>query len=234
MRAVVFDWGGTLTPFHQIDLLDLWRVAAAVLAPQRREELAQALHQAEHDWWRVAVETGGSGTTHDVIAAACRATGIDAEPLLCDDALRGYLTAWTEHTYTDPAARPLLVELRRRGLRLGLLSNTHWPRSWHEQWLRRDGVIDSFDARVYTSELSHVKPWPEAFRAVLGQLGVDDPAAAVMVGDRKHDDIHGAKSVGMRTIWLRNQAVPGYDVVPDAEVDGLAEVLAVIDGWTTG
>ena len=43
LEAVVFDWGGTLTPFHDVDLLDLWRAAARRLAPERAEEVAAAL-----------------------------------------------------------------------------------------------------------------------------------------------------------------------------------------------
>lgn len=231
VRAVVFDWGGTLTPFHEVDLLDLWRVAAYRLAPDRVGELAEALARAEREWWARAVRTGRSGTTHEVMQAACRATGVDVEPLLHDDALAAHLDAWTPHTFTDDVAGPMLAALRERGIRVGLLSNTHWPRDWHERWLRRDGVIELFDARVYTSDLAHVKPWAPAFHAVLGELGVDDPEAAVMVGDRKHDDIFGAQSVGMRGIWLRNVAVPDFDVEPHAVVDRLADVLAVVDRW---
>ncbi len=29
VHAVVFDWGGTLTSHHTVDLLDLWRAAAS-------------------------------------------------------------------------------------------------------------------------------------------------------------------------------------------------------------
>jgi putative hydrolase of the HAD superfamily len=230
VEAVVFDWGGTITPFHDIDLLDLWRAAADRIEPDRAEELARALAEAEQQWWRRAVADGHSGSTHELMAAACAATGIDVERVVHDDALHAHLTAWTPHTYTDVAAPPLLRALRDRGLKTALLSNTHWPREWHEQWLARDGVLGLFDRRVYTSELTHVKPWPEAFLAALDPLGVA-PERAVMVGDRKHDDIYGAQSLGMRGIWLRNDAVPGHPVTPDAEVDGLDEVLAVVDRW---
>jgi hypothetical protein len=35
IEAVLFDWGGTLTTFHNVDMIDAWRVAAEVLAPDR-------------------------------------------------------------------------------------------------------------------------------------------------------------------------------------------------------
>ncbi len=67
----MFDWGGTLTPHHEVDLLDLWRVAARVLAPDREHEVADALAAAEREWWRRADDGGHeSGTTDDVLALA--------------------------------------------------------------------------------------------------------------------------------------------------------------------
>ena len=231
VEAVIFDWGGTLTPFHHVDLLDLWRVAARELAPDRAEEVAQALAVAEQDWWSRAVATGRSGSTAEVLAAAAAATGLNVPAALGDEALRAHLRAWTPHTVTDPQAAPLLRALRARGLRIGLLSNTHWPREWHEGWLERDGVRDLIDARVYTVDLPHLKPHPEAFRAVVTALGIAEPAHCVFVGDRPLDDIAGAQRFGMRTIHLPNDTVPGYDVEPDATVTTLGEVLALVDAW---
>jgi putative hydrolase of the HAD superfamily len=229
--AVLFDWGGTITPYHQVDLLDLWLVAARVLAPDRAGELAEALAAAERRWWDEAVRTGRSGTTAEVVAAAAAATGLDIDAALHDEALVAHLDAWTPHTVTDPEAGPLLRELRARGIRTGLLSNTHWPREWHERWLARDGVLELFDARVYTSELTSLKPHPAAFRAALLATGVGDPGRVVFVGDRPLDDISGAKRLGMRAVLLRNDYVPGYDVVPDATIGRLSELLALVDGW---
>src|SRR5690349_239870 len=128
VRAVIFDWGGTLTPFHSVDLLDLWRAAAEVYAPDRVDEVARALREAEAAWWADAVASGRSGTTADVIARASAASGLDLGPTIAnralhDEALAAHLDAWTPHTVADPQAAPLLRALRERGIRTGLLSN---------------------------------------------------------------------------------------------------------------
>ena len=34
IRAVLFDWGGTLTPWHDLDLYDQWLDAARTLNPE--------------------------------------------------------------------------------------------------------------------------------------------------------------------------------------------------------
>ena len=67
----------------------------------------------------------------------------------------------------DPHAVPALTALRERGLRTGLLSNTHWPRPLHERWLADAGLLGLLDVRVYTSDLQHLKPHREAFETLL-------------------------------------------------------------------
>jgi putative hydrolase of the HAD superfamily len=235
LRAVVFDWGGTLTPYHAIDLADLWSVAARILAPDREGELTAALLAAEQESWeRVERHAGlASATMHDLLAVAAERTGLAVEDALRDRALEAHLEAWTPHTITDEEAAPVLRALRERGLRVGLLSNTHWPRRWHDRILARDGVLDLIDVRVYTSELRHTKPHAEAFRAVLAPLGVE-PEEAVMVGDRPYDDITGAKALGMRTVLLPNRFVPAAPVTPDGTISSLRELVPLVDAWRDG
>jgi len=231
VAAVIFDWGGTLTPWHDLDLLDLWLAAARLLAPERAEQLASELVETERSFWRQAVRTGRSGTIEDVVAAATAATGTEVDAALHSRALAAHFEAFTPHTVTDPDAASVLAALRANGVRTGLLSNTHWPRDWHERILARDGVAELLDARVYTSELAHIKPYPDVFREVLRRLSVDDPATAVFVGDRPYDDIFGAQRLGMRAVLRPNDGVPAYDVVPDATISGLSELLPLIEKW---
>jgi putative hydrolase of the HAD superfamily len=230
ISAVLFDWGGTLTSFHNVDLIDAWRVAAEVLAPDRADEVAEALLAAESEVWQRTQTTMRSGRIDEVLVAASRAVGLPVDDAVHRLATSAYFDHWTPTTGARADARPTLTALKDRGLLTGLLSNTHWPREQHEHWLDRDGLIDLLDARVYTSDLHHVKPHAEAFGALLSALNVE-PSTAVFVGDRPWDDISGAQRLGMRTIWVRNTVVPSYDVEPDAVVDELGEVVALVDGW---
>jgi len=149
------------------------------------------------------------------------------------DFLSSYFEAWDPHTFTDPDVPPLLRELRRRGIKVGVLSNTMWPRSAHEQIFVRDEVLELIDGAVYTSEIDWVKPHQEAFSAVMAAIGETDPTACVFVGDRPYDDIHGAKGAGMRAVLITNSDVPGYEAAePDATITRLAELLDHIDRWS--
>ena len=232
IEAAIFDWGGTLSLLNATtDLEDMWRAAARHLAPDREDEVCAALSAVEERSWQQVVIDQTSTTLARLLAEATAELGLDVSAAVLEEAEAHHLDAWTPHIVHDEDAAPTLAALRERGLRIGLLSNTHWPRQFHEHFLERDGLAALIDCRLYTCELPHIKPHPDAFRAALDALGIDDAARAVYVGDRLLDDVYGARRAGMGAVWRRNRATPGYDVEPDGVVDRLPELLPLVDGW---
>ena len=220
--AVIFDWGGTLTPWHTIDPRESW------LAASGDSDLADRLHAAEDLAWLRARDEHRSATLAEVLDAA----GIDAD----DAFLADYHAWWDPHTLTDPEVPELFGWLRKEGIRVGVLSNTLWPRERHESIFARDEVLALIDGAVYTSEIAWTKPHAEAFRAALSAVGVADPSRAVFVGDRLFDDIHGAKSVGIQAVLIPHSAVPDWqrghtDGDPDAVIERLADLRGVVETW---
>jgi putative hydrolase of the HAD superfamily len=92
---------------------------------------------------------------------------------------------------------PVLRELRRHGLLIGLLSNTGHGR------LERLVTAYSLDVDAVLTSGTHgrTKPSPSIFAALLDLLGVS-AAEAVMVGDTLVDDVEGARAVGMRAFLI--------------------------------
>jgi len=225
VRAVIFDWGGTLTPWHGVDRGALWQQACAShFAADRAAAAAAALLAAEDQSW-VRCETAHSSTT---LAAIFAAAGVTAHEALIET----YFGLWAPHTYTDPDVAPLLRLLRERSIRVGVLSNTVWPRALHERVFRRDGVLELIDGAVYSSEIPWTKPHPSAFLAAMEAVGVSDPGACVFVGDRPFDDIFGAGRAGMRTVLVPHSGLPAHEgTVPDAVIGRLAELPALLDDW---
>lgn len=226
--AVIFDWGGTLTPWHTVDLAEQWRAYARVVAPDDVDTVALALFTAEEATWSAARLHQRSATIADVISAA----GVRYN----DGAARALRDFWEPHTFTDPDVPDLFGGLRERGIRVGVLSNTIWPRTWHEDVFARDGVLGLVDGAVYTCEIAHTKPHAEAFVAAMEAVGVDDPARCVFVGDRPYDDISGAHAVGMRAVLVPHSEIPveqqmPVDVAPDAVIDRLTDLLPYVDSW---
>ena len=237
--AVIFDWGGTLTDgwLGESELVDLWRLAAVHLAeesgrPDDVDEIAERLWAVEVAAWDRALAAGRSFRISDLLEEANRALELDVTTAVLDEATRLHLDGWTPHVHHRAESPEVLAALRREGWRIGLLSNTHWPRHVHEQFLERDGLGGLIDVRCYTSEIEHLKPDPAAFGTVLDELGVE-AARAVFVGDRPVDDIAGATAVGMRTVRLtdnHHEGPPGTPP-PTAEIARLADLPAVLAGW---
>ncbi|HEX2894396.1 MAG TPA: HAD family hydrolase [Marmoricola sp.] len=231
IEAVIFDWGGTLTAWHDIDFhAESFALAQAVVtAGEERDHDVHAarLHEAGATVWGWSRDEQRSATIEDLFAEA----GLDHDPSL----LTAYYEFWEPHTLTDPQVGPMWKALRERGIRIGVLSNTIWPRAWHEGFFRRDEVLHLLDADVYTSEIPWTKPSPHAFRAAMSAVGVADPARCVYVGDRLFDDIWGAANAGMRTIHVPHSAIPPEQVghsegEPDAVAHCLAEIPAIVAG----
>ena len=231
IQAVVFDWGGTLSVYADVDLGDMWSLAARHFDPSREDEIRKHLRAVEDATFARSTTDQRSATLRSILEQASADLGLDVTEAVLEEAGTHYLDAWTPHIVHEPDAVDVLRELRRRDIRTGLLSNTHWPRAFHEHFLERDGLVELLDVRLYTSELDHMKPHPSVFAEALHQLGVADPSSAVFVGDRPHDDVFGGQQAGMRTVWRRNDLVPPYDVEPDATITSLSELPDVLDRW---
>ncbi len=239
VRAVIFDWGGTLTPWHEIDLVKQWQIFAEHYARDHRDdypdagaELATTMVLAEREaWGRLAVD-GTSARLTEILTAA----GVSDQHPGYPGAQAAYEEFWEPHTYIDPQVPHLFSALRDRGLRVGVLSNTLWSRDYHERVFARDGVLNLIDGAVYTSEISHVKPHPAAFEAAMAAVGHSDPRECVYVGDRLYEDVYGAQQAGMRAIMIPHSDLPAAQRVeieaePDAVARELLDVLSVVDEW---
>jgi putative hydrolase of the HAD superfamily len=226
--AVIFDWGGTLTPWHTVDIPGTWRAVAALIDPDRTDELAAALLAAEDEVWARARDTHHSAT----LAEVCTLAGVT----MSDVAHIEYRTRWEPHSFIDPEAPAMLAGLRERGIKVGVLSNTIWTRDHHEEIFARDGVLELIDGAVYSSEIPWTKPHPEAFEAAMTAVGATEAARCVFVGDRLFDDVYGAQNVGMRAVHVPHSAIPLHQIghtegAPDATVQRLSELLPLVDRW---
>jgi putative hydrolase of the HAD superfamily len=227
VEAVIFDWGGTLTPWHTVDFEEE-SLALAAAAVDADASAATALRAAADAVWARSRDHHTSATIADIILEA----GLTHDEGL----LTGYRAFWEPHTQTDPDVLPLFSRLKVEGIRVGVLSNTVWPREWHEEFFRRDGVLEMLDGAVYTSEVPWTKPAPEAFHAAMEAVGVTDPERCVFVGDRLFDDIWGAANAGMRTIHVPHSDIPRAQVghtegEPNAVAERLAHVYDIVSAW---
>lgn len=239
-RAVVFDLGGTLVhwPDWEDGAAAKWSIAYDALAATdgrrawpSRQAFVSAMRAAEKAHWARVDGEHWSGPPTALVADGFRRLDLDIDEDALLATMDAYARAVAGWSNVFPDTRETLVSLRERGYRLGLLSNTWWAAEWHNADLAAHGLDDLLDELVYTSDLPHSKPHPSVFAEVAARLAVD-PAACVMIGDRQIDDVSGAKAVGMRGVWRRNESgFPASDVVPDAVVDRLSELPPLLRAW---
>jgi putative hydrolase of the HAD superfamily len=94
--------------------------------------------------------------------------------------------------------RDVLAELKRRGKRIGLISNADVMEvsAWREC-----PVCDLFDATVFSCHVGCAKPEPGIYEMALRQLGARPPEAA-FVGDGGSDELRGARAMGITTVMI--------------------------------
>lgn len=129
----------------------------------------------------------------------------------------------------DRGAAKALEALVRRGLRLGLISNTlRTPGAVLRQVLDRSGLLSAFTVLTFSDECGIRKPAPEIFRLTVRQAGVE-PEEAVHVGDDPVLDVAGARAAGMRVIQVAADEAPAGPVRPDAVIASFDELPQALD-----
>jgi putative hydrolase of the HAD superfamily len=119
---------------------------------------------------------------------------------------------WAEnqHFFLYDDVAPVLRALASRGLKIGLISNSHRPLTSFQQHFELDGLIT---AAVSSSEHGFMKPHPSIFQSAMTLAGAE-ASESVMVGDSLSHDIDGARRVGMRGVLVHrsNDPMPQTDV----------------------
>lgn len=104
-------------------------------------------------------------------------------------------------------AANMLRELRAAGAGVYLLSNAQSCFTLDE--LSLTGLSDLFDGIAISSDLGVKKPSPEAFRLAFERFGIGGEEN-VYVGNDLRDDVLGASSVGLKTVYIKTEQSGSY------------------------
>jgi len=202
IKAVFFDWTGTLSHSEPDGCELLHQVAQALGVELPPQGLIKGLHAAENQmpsgapirwregkdeepfirWWEILLAEVGVKLSRELMLEITRRLSQVARNLtwvLYDDVL------------------PTMKILKQRGLILGLISNLPMDSS--------AGISVSLepylDFVVTVEEVGVGKPEPPIFLAALEQAGVK-ASEAVYVGDQYQTDVVGARGVGITPILI--------------------------------
>lgn len=122
-------------------------------------------------------------------------------------------------------AHEVLRELRRRGLRLGVLTNGRTE--MQTAVVERLGLLPLIDDLLISEAAEVAKPDPRFYALSLARLGVE-ASEALFVGDSPANDIAGPQAAGMRAAYLPTGHPLPPGVVADFVLTGLSDVLRLV------
>lgn len=131
---------------------------------------------------------------------------------------------FTNERYPDTLVT--LDELRRRGYRLGVISNWEAP-TLHGQFERFD-MARHFQYILPSRDAEASKPHPHIFRTAMHALAVR-PERAIHVGDSFHCDVLGARRVGITPIWVNPADAETPDGSAVLQIATLGDILEIVE-----
>jgi putative hydrolase of the HAD superfamily len=212
-RAIVFDLWDTLVDFDP------------VAGRAFQDRVAKRLGRNPDEFaalWLEGRPQRESGTLREYLL------GIGAPDDLVDELVAMRRDSTRSLLSPRPGAVETLVELRARGLGVGLITvcSEDVPDVWSET-----PFADRFDATVFSCSVGLRKPDPRIYRLACDELGVD-PGEAMFVGDGANDELAGAERVGMQAVLIhRLGEEPPWDEVRDWEgprITAIPQVLPLL------
>ena len=232
--AILFDMDDTVVDTYRASR-DAWREAAARLAGERgwdREQASAAFFAADRWYWQDR-ERADWGRLNQAGARTRIAHRALAELGWRDDGAADWAGRFVVQERINrlqpfPGALETLVELRRRGVALALVTNGETASQRGK--IDKVGLVPYFDVVVVEGEFGIGKPEPAVFRHALAAVG-RQPHEAWMVGDDLAKDIAGGDAAGLHTVWVdsRHEGLPEAPAAhPHRIVHAIAELLPAV------
>lgn len=234
-KLIIFDLDDTLISWDAV-AGELWRRACRETChgePYDVDLLAERIRRAGHWYWSDP-ERHRRGrldlyeTRRAVARHAFAELGI-ARPDLVDRIADAYSRIREDEAFLIPGAAETLAGLKRRGIRLALLTNgeSHLQRAKIERF----GLAPYFERIVIEGEFGAGKPDPDGFLHLLGDLGVA-AADAWMVGNDLARDIAPCRELSIFSVWVdaAGEGLPeSTGIAPDRTVKSVVEVPGLLD-----
>lgn len=146
------------------------------------------------------------------------AAALAGDPAAARAALEEALDRELASVTPAPGVLSVLHFWKRRGMKLGLLSNLAGP---YREACARFELAPLLDAALFSCEEGAAKPDAALFARLCERLGLPAPRV-LFVGDSQPNDVLGARRAGLRTAGLE---VPGGDAtLPDLAALGLRRI----------
>lgn len=239
IKGIIFDLGSTLIEFESRSwdeiTIEGQKLAYDDLIDSDHhlpdfESFNKRLEEIKSRFRTQAIETlieWRSLEAFELLLTELRLENPDKQARKCMDAFYGIVR---KGIVLCEGAVTTLEELKKRGYKTGLISNTIFPRLDHEVDLDTFGLKPYIDFRIYSSEFGYRKPYPGIYREGLKMIGL--PANETLyVGDRYIEDVEGPQNIGMAAILKYREGREYPDPMPEGfdVIDKISELLEKLD-----
>jgi FMN phosphatase YigB (HAD superfamily) len=245
VKAVIFDLGHTVWDFAPRE--DAWKLNILRLYDRlsswgngnipEPKRLGKAVANAVERWMQIWNTNVLEQPPSSVLVTEALA-GVDLAPPedLVDELTALLFGLELDMPVISPDSVAAFDALDSVGLSMACVSNTITLEDGINDALMRLGMHRYFRSVVASSAMGYKKPHASLFERALAEIDVE-PEHALFVGDRLVDDVSGAQAVGMRAVLtheFRQEDAEASDITPDAVVQRLAELPAVIEALERG
>lgn len=196
-RAVLFDAYGTLFDVYSVGLL------AEQLFPGQGERLAQLWRDKQIEYTRLVSMSGRYRPFWELTRAGLRFAA-QRLGLALDEASEDRLMNQYRHLSAFPENREVLLALRARGIRAGILSNG--DPGMLAVAVKSAGFAELLDPVLSVHELRRYKTDPACYR--LGAEALRLPERDILFVSSNGWDAIGATWFGFTTLWVNRAGAP--------------------------
>ena len=196
IKAILFDLYGTLIERRKKHFIKLisHNHLQRLKTEQRPLSLAALLLNVQQKL--MTCDLNSHKIPHDILSLVAPKPYHDS--LDIERSLRESMQQEADSTELLPGVNTLLSFLKRRGYRLGLVSNVS---SYHKAPFYRFGLDRLIDAAVFSCDVGSIKPQKDIYLKTCRQLEVT-PEEVLFVGDSYKSDVLAPRSLGMQAIHV--------------------------------
>lgn len=126
-------------------------------------------------------------------------------------------------------AATVLRDLKQRGKRIGLVSNTIFPEDCHINELKYFELYKYFDCTIFSVNFGWRKPHPSIYEKAV-TLMEQDRERLIFIGDRYIEDVKGPREAGLQAVLKYREGREYPDPLPEnvIVVQSLTEFIGLI------
>jgi len=237
IKSVLFDLGSTLIEYENIpwDQMNLLALQAGYNYLRGSINRLPSYEKITEEYIRIRDKNRESSreslkewNVPDKISELFDAVGIENNDKVVSEFFKFYYNIISNQLTIFDDTVSVLSELKKAGLKIGLVSNTIFPDRYHIGDLKRFGIDKYFDFMIFSSTFGYRKPHRSIYEKAI-ELSGSKADQSIFVGDRYEEDYLGPRGNGIFSILKFREGRQYPEPFPDdiVMIKSLSELLKI-------